>query len=108
MAMAVHELAHEIHFNCAFEPGRCDGIVDKTGEFLANKYKLTGHAYKGGLPFLEFWAEAVSVWVFEDKYYDLQANLADPETQEILTWVESIVLPTEAKQPQRTDSLPPY
>ena len=79
---------------------------EKTDVFLAAKYELTDHAYTGGLPKLEFWAEAVSVWVFEDQYQGQQANLAEAETKEILTWVEAIVVPPEAKQPRRNGSVP--
>ena len=106
MSMAVHELAHEIHFSCGFEPGRCKLINEKTDEFLAKKFLLTDHAYTEGLPKLAFLAEAVSVWLFEDQYQGLQADLAEAETKEILTWVEGIVVPPEAKQPRRNGSVP--
>ena len=98
-------MAHEIHFSCGFEPGRCNRINEKTDEFLAKGYELTPYAYQG-LPKLEFWGEAVAVWVFEDQHSQLTADLTDNETIEILNWVKDIVAPSEDIQTRPFPSVP--
>ena len=95
--MAVHEMAHKIHFdlpsNCGVvvEP-RCD-ITYKSKEFLKQGYGFTDYA-AGPTWWVDYWAEAVGVWVFRNDYPGL---LVDAKTElymiEIFDWVEGIIEP---------------
>ena len=97
-AMAVHEMAHEIHFDpaslskCVPGEPRC-GIRDQAEEFLNNRYALTSYAAQGVIRGVEYWAEAVGVWVFGKDYPGLNVDITKPYMTEIFDWVEGIVGP---------------
>ena len=70
--VAVHEMAHKIHFEPVFKSQcrnggpRCD-IPKQAEEFLKNQYVLTSYA-AGPTWSVEYWAEAVGIWVFGEDY----------------------------------------
>ena len=82
-AMAVHEMAHVIHLEpffksqCKGAGPRCD-IAKQAKVFLKNKNALTSYA-AGPTWWVEYWAEAVGIWVFEDNYPRTPSDLLQRE-----------------------------
>ena len=96
--MVVHEKAHEIHFvpifqsKCGSGGPRCD-IPKQAGEFLQQGYKLRDYT-QGLTSGVEYWAEAVGVWVFRNDYPGLDVDIEEASYRiEIFDWVEGIVGP---------------
>ena len=78
-AMAVHEMAHGIHFEpffksqCKGARPRCD-IAKQAKAFLKDGHTLTSYA-QGLTSGVEYWAEAVGVWVFGNDYPGLLVDI---------------------------------
>ena len=96
--VAVHEFAHVIHFEPFFQSKcgnggpRC-GIAKQEGAFLKDGYVLTPYA-QGLIWGVEYWAEAVAVWVFENDYPGLLVDIEKaPYRFDVFDWVEGIVGP---------------
>ena len=97
MAFSIHEMAHKIHFDpsstkgCKQDTARCASIFQTGNWFLLTGNVLTQYAATW---YVEYWAEAVGVWVFENDYPDL---LVDIETvtyrNAVFNWVEEILKP---------------
>ena len=91
-AVAVHEMAHIIHFACKVS---CEGIREGRDKFMALGVSPTSYATdrKNGVPGWEYWAESVGVWVFRNDYPDLDINLLDANSSDLIDWVTSIFRP---------------
>ena len=97
-AMAVHEMAHVIHFEpffksqCKGAGPRCD-IAKQAKAFLKDGHTLTSCA-QGLTSGVEYWAEAVGVWVFGNDYPGLHVDIEKaPYRFDVFDWVEGIVGP---------------
>ena len=101
--LAVHEMAHKIHFDpastrgCGNDQARCASInaksfaywgiaIQKGDDFDLTPYAATWH--------VEYWAEAVGVWVFKDKYPGTPSDiLTNDYIGDVFDWVEEIIGP---------------
>ena len=97
MAFSIHEMAHKIHFDpsstkgCKQDSARCANIFQTGNWFLLTGNVLTQYAATW---YVEYWAEAVGVWVFEDKYPDTPSDLLRRNyIQDVFDWVEGILTP---------------
>ena len=98
VAMAVHEMAHKIHFEPVFK-GKCGGgggprcdISRQAAEFLKNGYALTAYV-AGPTWWVEYWSEAVSVWVFREDPPDLIPGIDADYLIDVFDWVAGIAGP---------------
>ena len=101
--IAVHEMAHLIDFDpastrrCQIDLRRCVSIdatawkywataIKKGDDFDLTTYASTWH--------VEYWAEAVAIWVFEGSYPGIPTDLLQRGyIQDVFDWVEDIVGP---------------
>ena len=102
--VAIHELAHIIHFNCNRGAANCPPIAGKAKRYRFSQYnpikryrRFISHFAWGSID--EYWAEAVTVWVYRNAYWETGApsNIDDtkerPYIVDIFSWVEENLIP---------------
>ena len=92
--VAVHEIAHEIHFGCSKTFVSCNAINQGRNKLMIDlQYSPTVYATNSqhGVPAFEYWAEAVGIWVFKGGYDGFDASgLQTPNGGAMIDWVTQV------------------
>ena len=102
--VAIHQLDHIIHFNCNRGAANCPPIAGKAKRYRFSQFnpikryrRFISHFAWGSID--EYWAEAVTGWVYRNAYWETGApsNIDDtkarPYIVDIFSWVEENLIP---------------